>query len=527
MLKNMPMCNLIFTALFSMTSLITSCAGDENRELPVQFVRYEKDNSIQSNILNSSVKYSIYLPEGYKENLEQTYSVVYLLHGYGDDNNSWNDESLDVTGVIMMLEKAGRISPMIYVLPQGFNSYYVNRYTGRYNYMDMFIKELVPHIDSVYRTKADREHRAVVGYSMGGFGAMVLPSLNPDVFSVSVPLSMSFRTDAQYMTEPADGWNNQWGNIFGGYGMQGEARLTDYYKSHCPLHFFTKENASYYSDVHYFLDCGDDEEQLSVGNDELHMLMREVGISHEYRVRDGAHTSSYWRSGMKEVLPFIESCFKGEAYIEEDTLTINTTFSGSFERKTICGVEASFFLPAGYDAKSASSYNVVYLAHDGLDLNNEKAIISILDEVQKSTPFIMVLFDHKKLVGKTFLDWAKNVEVTLSVEGGTGKRIGIGNTDGGRFLFEASCGSTTIMKSLYLFDAAIDGLIMTPNVNTSYYIDITDMGKNYRGANALYLKCRESGIDHEYRVRNGLDSTHSLLTGLRNIKTSLLKKLNN
>ena len=56
---------------------------------------------------------------------------------------------------------------MIYVMPSGFRSYYVNRLDGNFDYMQMFAEELVPYVDRTYRTLADRGHRAVVGYSMG------------------------------------------------------------------------------------------------------------------------------------------------------------------------------------------------------------------------------------------------------------------------------------------------------------------------------------------------------------------------
>ncbi len=78
-----------------------------------------------------------------------------------------------------------------------------------------------------------------MGYSMGGYGALILPSLNPDVFTVGVPLSMSFRTDEQYMAEPQDVFNSQWANLFGGFGANRDRTgLTDYFLQHSPFHFF-------------------------------------------------------------------------------------------------------------------------------------------------------------------------------------------------------------------------------------------------------------------------------------------------
>ena len=205
------------------------------------------------------------------------YPVVYMLHGFGDNRKSWNSQYLRVETKVKELEKEG-LEPMIYIFPDGYNSYYCNTYDSAFKYMDMFVDEFVPYIDKTYRTIADREHRVAIGYSMGGFGAMVLPLKNPDVFGLSVPLSMSFRTDEQYTTEgPQSGWDKQWGSIFGGLGTTGEARLTDYYKSHCPFYQFVQENKLKLSTLKLFLHCGDDEEQLLIANDDLHIQLRENG----------------------------------------------------------------------------------------------------------------------------------------------------------------------------------------------------------------------------------------------------------
>lgn len=163
---------------------------------------------MESKILGQEVKYSIILPENYQTKKER-YPVVYLLHGLGDNESSWLEYGR-ASQIIDGATNRGDIIPMIYVMPQGFRNYYVNDYTGKFLYEDMFIKEFVPFIDKHYRTIPDKKHRNP-GLSDGGFGALILPLRNPDVFTVSVPLSISVRTDQQYMTEDASGWDDQWG----------------------------------------------------------------------------------------------------------------------------------------------------------------------------------------------------------------------------------------------------------------------------------------------------------------------------
>ena len=57
-----------------------------------------------------------------------------------------------------------------------------------------------------------------------------------------------------------------------------------------------------------YIDCGDDD-FLYRGNSTFHMLLRDLNIPHEYRVRDGGHQWSYWRSGLLEGLKFIGTSF--------------------------------------------------------------------------------------------------------------------------------------------------------------------------------------------------------------------------
>ncbi len=222
----------------TLTLLLSSCSCSQNKpDLPeadpAAFQRYSKDNVLSSKILGVSVKYSVYFPASYNTDKDKRYPVVYMLHGIGDDNNSWNGNYLHANDRIDSWTEKG-LGEMIYVFPQGYSSYYCNRYDGTFSFMDMFVQELIPLIDKSFRTVADREHRAITGYSMGGFGAIALAEKHPEMFIACAPLSMSVRTDWQYKEESQDGWNNQWGKIFGGYGQAGDGRITEYYKQHCP-----------------------------------------------------------------------------------------------------------------------------------------------------------------------------------------------------------------------------------------------------------------------------------------------------
>src|SRR5436190_15516371 len=87
-----------------------------------------EEQNIKSDILKHNVKYAIYLPADY-ETSNRTYPVVYLLHGYGDDQTGW----LQFGEVNRYADKAiaeGTIPPMIIVMPDAQGTFYINSYDG-------------------------------------------------------------------------------------------------------------------------------------------------------------------------------------------------------------------------------------------------------------------------------------------------------------------------------------------------------------------------------------------------------------
>ncbi|MEJ2668652.1 MAG: alpha/beta fold hydrolase, partial [Deinococcales bacterium] len=129
---------------------------------------------------------SIYLPPGYSTDTNTLYPVLYLLHGYGEDNNAWL-LSFNVSNAANTLITNRSIQPLIIVMPDARNayggSYYVNSpVTG--NWEDFIARDLVSYIDTHYRTIPRPESRALAGYSMGGFGALYIATKHADTFRV-------------------------------------------------------------------------------------------------------------------------------------------------------------------------------------------------------------------------------------------------------------------------------------------------------------------------------------------------------
>ena len=487
--------------------VFTSCGScTKHRPLPdvdpVPLPRYNTGITFSSKVLDLTVNYDILLPADYNENKDKRYPVVYCFHGYGDDNTSWNGQYMKGEAKITSLEEAG-LEPMIYVFPCGWKTYWCDRYDGTFSYMTMFATEFVPYIDATYRTIADKQHRAITGYSMGGFGAMVTAMKYPDLFLMSASLSMSFRTDEQYMSESQSGWDNQWGKVFGGVGEAGAGRLTDYYKAHCPLHQFTAENKGKYSSVHWFLTCGDDEQQLLYANDDLHVMMRENGYDHEYRVGNGGHSTSYWRAAMEEFLPWFSALMKGETSWQKAAMEVNVPDDCSFNSEGV-------FMSEGYISAGKSGGVGLYIAYDGTDEQWIRDAMAIIQRGMPSKKFVLMPCDLSRKSINEWVSYYKDIYPT-----GSYQALAIGRAANDVMQKQS------LFSALYLEEAAIDGEINVSS-DISYFIGATDNGPSYKTANALYKACKGSGVTFEYRCRNALDDPRTdFLTGIEMIKSNL------
>ena len=475
--------------------------GEITPPTPV-FQRYVKDQNCSSSILRAHVKYSVYLPAGYENDTEKRYSVVYMLHGLGDDNNSWNGSYLHANSKINEWEAKG-LSEMIYVFPQGFNSYYCNAYNGSYAYMDMFVQELIPLIDKTYRTIPDRQHRAVTGYSMGGFGTIALAEKHPEMFIASAPLSMSVRTDWQYKEESQSGWENQWGWIFGGKGQSGDGRITEYYKQHCPLYYFNEENRESLSSVHWYLICGDDEKNLLYANDELHCVMAQNGYEHEWRVVNGGHSSSVWMPALDEVLPMFDHYMNG-----------GTLWDPSYHTEITPGtVETdanSVFVSPVYQEKHTGT--AMLIPYKGLSVSDLKAVMAAI-QVSPSfdNGYVLLPCDLSK---KDLSEWMFIWDGLYPSE----KKLVLGIGEGAAQA--ASMPAGTFRRSYYA--EAQTGEAPVVSKGQSIYFAGTDKCPYWWDLNALYNACKDKEAEFEYRVVNGTsDPLTNILLSIKVIQPYL------
>lgn len=255
--------------------------------------------TLTSKILKSERKYAIYLPPDY-ETSGRSYPVLYLLHGAGDDQTGW----VQFGEVLNITDKAiaeGTSTPMIIVMPDANTGRrgYFNDVKGDWNYEDFFFKELIPFVEKKYRIKSDKRSRAVAGLSMGGGGTFVYALHHPEMFSSACPLSAAVGSFSLEDTKKALSRNNP--NV-------ADSTVTNYYNRQSVLALVNNMPDDQKKAVRWYIDCGDDD-FLFEGNALVHIAMRKKEVPHEYRVRDGGHTWTYWRGSLPKVLGFVSDAF--------------------------------------------------------------------------------------------------------------------------------------------------------------------------------------------------------------------------
>lgn len=259
--------------------------------------------AIQSEVLNAEREYNIFLPLSYDQEPEREYPILYLLHGMMDTNKGWYERG-HVKDVMDQLVASGEAVEMIIVTPNAGGNIYEGAWNGYFNmpgwdYETFFFTEFLPHIESTYRVKGDKQNRAIAGLSMGGGGATVYGQKHPEMFGSVYAMSALMSIPEQDEGAPQNGEDKM-------------ALLTKSVQENCAVRFVAEADETRVgelSSVNWFVDCGDDDFLLD-RNIEFNQAMREKRIKHEFRIRDGGHTWEYWHSALYTCLPYVSRNFE-------------------------------------------------------------------------------------------------------------------------------------------------------------------------------------------------------------------------
>ncbi|MDR0699448.1 MAG: esterase family protein [Tannerella sp.] len=257
--------------------------------------------TVKSEILKVDRKYAIYLPPGY-DKTDRSYPVLYLLHGAGDDHTGWVQFG-QVQHIADEAIASGTAGPMIIVMPDANSGRrgYFNDIKGDFNYEDFFFKELIPHIEKTYRVKSERRYRAVSGLSMGGGGTIFYSLHHPELFAAAAPLSAA--TGSWTPEQNKERLGNSSGIT--------DAAIEEHFKRHSIegiINNASEDELKQIKSIRWYISCGDDD-FLYEGNARMHIVFRKNEIAHEYRVKNGGHTWTYWRMELPVVLEFVSKSF--------------------------------------------------------------------------------------------------------------------------------------------------------------------------------------------------------------------------
>jgi S-formylglutathione hydrolase FrmB len=224
-----------------------------------------------------------------------------LLHGAGDDQTGWVQFG-EVLNIADEAIKSGVATAMIIVMPDASTGKrgYLNDVKGEWLYEDFFFQEFMPLIEKTYRIKAEKHYRAIAGLSMGGEGAFIYALHHPELFSSACPLSAA--------TGPKNIEELKNYRLWQGVEDITDAEKQSYFNRYSVLNLIENMADNQKKAVRWYIDCGDDD-FLYEGNSLVHITMRKKEIPHEFRIRDGVHSWTYWRASLPKVMEFVSMAF--------------------------------------------------------------------------------------------------------------------------------------------------------------------------------------------------------------------------
>src|SRR6185437_8070406 len=137
---------------------------------------------------NTSRRAFVYTPPGYEKNTSKKYPVLYLQHGWGEDETAWSNQG-HANLIMDNLIAENKARPFIIVMTYGMTNGIKPGAPGGLANFDIkpfatvLLRELIPYVDRHYRTIADRDHRAMAGLSMGGMETKMITTANVDTFA--------------------------------------------------------------------------------------------------------------------------------------------------------------------------------------------------------------------------------------------------------------------------------------------------------------------------------------------------------
>jgi S-formylglutathione hydrolase FrmB len=247
--------------------------------------------AFRSAILQSSVRYCVYLPAGYSAADAKTrkYPVLYVLHGLGG-----NEQSMALDGewtALQDLRREHMAGEFLVVAPDGWDTFYINSLDGKTLYSDFFLREFIPYVERTYRVRSERATRGITGFSMGGYGALRMAFAHPELFgSASAHSGALMRDPPQGVSAGASSGNLAAVLLARVFGNPIDRKFWDLNSPYV----LARKNASALLKMKIYFDCGtEDSYGFYRGASELHEALDSLKVPHEFHLYPGGHSVSY------------------------------------------------------------------------------------------------------------------------------------------------------------------------------------------------------------------------------------------
>jgi S-formylglutathione hydrolase len=287
---------------------------------------------------------SVYLPPSYKSHPHDRYPVVYLLHGYTDNDDNWFGAKhlfVDAPAAFDKVISAGAAREMIVVMPNAYTAYMGSMYSNSVTTGDweaFLARDLVSYVDAHYRTIPNRMSRGLAGHSMGGYGTIRLGMKFPDVFSSIYVLSACCLEPSLSVESPslvnAEGIRSAADLAkadFGTRAMIASAAAWSPNPTNAPLFFdlpwldgklqpqvarkwdanaplaMLDQYVPNLKKLHAIAGDVGTKDGLMASNQELDRSLTTYGIAHTFETYDGTHVSGIQDRLGKKVLPFFST----------------------------------------------------------------------------------------------------------------------------------------------------------------------------------------------------------------------------
>lgn len=251
--------------------------------------------SFHSASLDRDVSIAVQLPPSYEKSAERRFPVVYALHGLFESHLFWEKRGL--AAFLDALWEGKKVPEFLVVAVDGGNSFFVNGPAGRYE--DLVTKDAVAYVESAYRVAPGRDHRAVLGISMGGYAALRIALARPQAFGAVAAHSAMLLESIPTAALGARGWHMEaFHKVFGDPIDPALWAASD------PLALAQKVDPGAVPALYF--DCGtEDRYGLYAGNEDLHRRLETRRVAHEFALHPGDHGYEYVKTVLDASLAFL------------------------------------------------------------------------------------------------------------------------------------------------------------------------------------------------------------------------------